>query len=296
MDRVAFEVLAHSCIVQDFLREFRAATGQWIQFLPVGATLDEASSLPVPHPLCARLALQKIPGQRCSRTCDSICRRAEAMQTPVAGHCLAGLSVVAVPVALGRTQVGTLLAGCVFYQKPSPETLEKLANRWRAAKLQRQWPAVRRAYLRTTVISAARFRAQTHLLKFFAQYLGEFASRYLLQDDPHIPLCVRAAVEFTRQHLSEPLTMRDAARHAHLSPAHFCRMFHKATGLTFSEYVARQRADKAKELLADPAVRVTEVAFAAGFQSLSQFNAVFKKHTGCTPTDYRRRMGEQYVI
>jgi AraC-like DNA-binding protein len=52
-------------------------------------------------------------------------------------------------------------------------------------------------------------------------------------------------------------------------------------------YVARTRFEKAAALLREGDLRVSEIAFATGFQSLSQFNRVFKKSSGKSPTEYR---------
>lgn len=57
--------------------------------------------------------------------------------------------------------------------------------------------------------------------------------------------------------------------------------------MTFSEYVARCHVNRARELLHDPRLPVTEVAFAAGFQSIPHFNHTFKRVTGLSPNGYR---------
>jgi AraC-like DNA-binding protein len=67
-------------------------------------------------------------------------------------------------------------------------------------------------------------------------------------------------------------------------------MFKKATGLNFTEYLSRVRIEKAKNLLLNPNLRISEIAFEVGFQSLTHFNRVFKKIVGQSPTDYRRQL------
>jgi AraC-like DNA-binding protein len=67
-------------------------------------------------------------------------------------------------------------------------------------------------------------------------------------------------------------------------------MFKRATGMTFTEYVSRVRVEKAKNLLLNPLSRVSEVAFASGFQSIPHFNRVFKKYAGVSPTEYRAQI------
>ena len=61
----------------------------------------------------------------------------------------------------------------------------------------------------------------------------------------------------------------------------------KATGLTFTEYLGRVRVEKAKQLLLNPHLRISEIAYDVGFQSLTHFNRVFHQVTGKSPSAYR---------
>jgi AraC-like DNA-binding protein len=75
-----------------------------------------------------------------------------------------------------------------------------------------------------------------------------------------------------------------------VSTFYFCKMFKKATGLTFTDYLGRLRVEKAKNLLLNPHLRVSEIAYTVGFQSLTHFNRVFRKLTGESPTDFREKL------
>ena len=68
---------------------------------------------------------------------------------------------------------------------------------------------------------------------------------------------------------------------------HFCKVFHKATGLKFTDYVARMRLEDARNRLLNPNLRISEIAYDVGFQSLTQFNRTFKRVFGESPTDFR---------
>jgi AraC-like DNA-binding protein len=68
---------------------------------------------------------------------------------------------------------------------------------------------------------------------------------------------------------------------------HLSENFKQVTGLNFVEYVARARFNSACDLLRNANLRISEIAFAVGFQSLSQFNRVFKRLSGKSPTQYR---------
>lgn len=95
------------------------------------------------------------------------------------------------------------------------------------------------------------------------------------------------ARRFIEQHAHDELSLTKVARTVNVNPTHLSEKFKQVTGIKFVDYVARVRFEKARELLRDGDLRVSEIAFAVGFQSLSQFNRVFKKLSGKSPTAYR---------
>jgi AraC-like DNA-binding protein len=101
------------------------------------------------------------------------------------------------------------------------------------------------------------------------------------------PRPVALAKEFVQAHAKEELTLAQVAQCAHVSGYYFCKLFKKTTGMTLTEYIARVRIEKAKTLLLDPLVRVSEVVYAAGFGSIPQFNSLFKRYVGMAPGQYR---------
>ena len=75
---------------------------------------------------------------------------------------------------------------------------------------------------------------------------------------------------------------------ANMAPAYFSSRFKKCFGVNFVEYVAELRMNAAQELLQDPLRSAAEIAAMVGYDSSSYFARAFKKHTGMTPTEYRR--------
>ena len=73
----------------------------------------------------------------------------------------------------------------------------------------------------------------------------------------------------------------------HVTTFYFCKTFKKATSLTFTEYLGRVRIEKAKALLLNPHLRISEIAYEVGFQSLTHFNRIFHQITGEAPTAFR---------
>ena len=101
------------------------------------------------------------------------------------------------------------------------------------------------------------------------------------------PVRIWKARNYIEQHWAEELSLGRVARAANTSTNYFSEKFKDATGMNFVQYVARTRFEKAEALLRNADLRVSEIAFAVGFQSLSQFNRVFKKFAGKSPTECR---------
>jgi len=130
------------------------------------------------------------------------------------------------------------------------------------------------------------------LLGLFAEQLGGLGNQMLVQKQSGDPPVIGRAKDFIAHHYREDISSRDVAKELHLSRFYFCKLFKSGTGLTFTAYLARVRIERVKELLLrNPNLRVSEIAFETGFQSLTHFNRLFVKLTGESPTKYRKRCG-----
>ena len=101
------------------------------------------------------------------------------------------------------------------------------------------------------------------------------------------PVEVWKARNLIRDHSDEKLSLDQVAKSVNISANYLSEKFKKITGINFVDYVAHTRIEKASDLLHNLNLRISEIAFAVGFQSLSQFNRVFKKLTGQSPTEFR---------
>lgn len=101
------------------------------------------------------------------------------------------------------------------------------------------------------------------------------------------PVKIWKARQFIEENSGEKISLTQVAQALGISATHLSEKFKEVTGTNFVEYVARTRYAKARALLRNLDLRISEIAFAVGFQSLSQFNRVFKKLSGKSPTDYR---------
>jgi two-component system response regulator YesN len=93
--------------------------------------------------------------------------------------------------------------------------------------------------------------------------------------------------KFIEEHSGEELSLRKVAKAVNIHPNYLSEKFKQVTGMNFVEYVACTRFKEACRLLHDGDLKISDIAFAAGFQSLSQFNRVFKKLSAKSPTQYR---------
>jgi AraC family transcriptional regulator len=98
---------------------------------------------------------------------------------------------------------------------------------------------------------------------------------------------LRRVVEHVCEHLGGPLSLRALAGVAGMDVFRFVRAFKQATGLPPHRYVLLARIERAKALLADPELTISDVALRAGFATPSHFSTVFRRVTSATPRDYR---------
>ncbi|HEV8247903.1 MAG TPA: AraC family transcriptional regulator [Polyangiaceae bacterium] len=104
---------------------------------------------------------------------------------------------------------------------------------------------------------------------------------------------LRHALDFMRQHYSEPLRLDQVARVAGITPDYFSKLFKERERTTFEKYVRDLRLERARQLLADTGLSVARVAEMSGFNSQQYFSRVFRRVTGRTPLDYRNSLPPQ---
>jgi transcriptional regulator GlxA family with amidase domain len=110
---------------------------------------------------------------------------------------------------------------------------------------------------------------------------------YLRTNDP----VVWKAEKWMRIHLKETMTIEDIARHAAVSTRTLMRHFKEATGDSPQAFLQKMRVENGKALLENTRLRMGEILDRVGYNDESAFRRLFKKHTGLSPRDYRRRFG-----
>jgi AraC-like DNA-binding protein len=195
-----------------------------------------------------------------------------------------------VPVLVGDRVLGYLQTGQVFFRTPTESGFKSIAAVVEGGKDAAVARERKSAYFQTRQVSRKQYESVIGLLIIFAKHLATVSNQILMTEGAAEPSVITRGRSFITEHLGEQLSLNDVACAVKMSSCYFCRVFKKATGLTFTEYLARERIESVKRLLLDSNMRVSEAAFAAGFQSLSQFNRVFRRVEGESPSTYRERL------
>jgi AraC-like DNA-binding protein len=107
---------------------------------------------------------------------------------------------------------------------------------------------------------------------------------------------VRRVMRYAGEHLAEPLTVADMARHVALSPSALTARFVEATGMGPYQYAKRMRLDRARALLVAGQLTVSQIARDVGYSSLSYFINEFKRQFGTTPGAYAKAQREAVAM
>lgn len=291
VSRALVAQLHQSQIYRDYEKAFRETTGLPINLRPIETFDLPHSGAPNENPFCALMANTN---QSCA-ACLQLQRRVEteARFEPKTLKCFAGLCDSAVPVRVGENLVAFLQTGQVLLHRPNKPEFTQLARKLISFGVKTDMKRLEETYFQTRVLDKKQYEAALRLLTIFAQHLASLSNQLMVSaQQVEAPMVSRAKL-FITEHQDEDISLRQVAGAVNTSAFYFCKMFKQATGLTFTDYLAQLRVEKVKNLLLNPHKRISEAAYAAGFQSLSQFNRVFRKITGEAPTVWRTRLQRQ---
>ncbi len=280
------EKLSESALFKDYQAAFRGATGLSLTMRPAqaykAAILDESLER---NPLCQLLAESKQGCANCLKMQASLEQKANL--EPKSLHCFAGLCDSAVPIRVGDELIAFLHTGQILLHQPNKEEFTNTTRQLLAWGADVNLKAIEEAYFQTKVFDRDQYEAMLRLLATFSEHLAVISNSIEIKDQDVEPKLISKAKRYIQGHYSERISLDEAAQAVNASTRHFCKVFKSSTGITFTDYLARVRVEKAKHLLQNPHLRVSEIAFETGFESISQFNRSFKRITGHSPTQFR---------
>lgn len=128
------------------------------------------------------------------------------------------------------------------------------------------------------------------LLQVFHTYLKQKKA------DQKVPSWVKELKETLQDQIDTNLTLslKEVSDELQVNPTYLSREFSKYfDNLSFGEYIRKQRIEKAVELLHSSQHSLSEIAYLTGFSDQSHFTRIFKKHTGKSPSDYKKSLAKK---
>jgi AraC-like DNA-binding protein/ligand-binding sensor protein len=277
--------ISKSDIYKDYERAFSDATELPVTLRPVEIWRLALEGKRYQNPFCAMLA-------KSNRTCAACLEMQKKMQDmpgdgPKTVTCFAGLCDTAVPVRAGEKTIGFLQTGQVALRRPNAVQFNKITQQLVDWGVTVDLTQLKDAYYHSRTLPPQQYTAMVKLLEIFASHISTLANEIVVQEDEAESPMIRRARAYIYANQADPIDLDKVATAMHVSTFYFCKMFKKATGLTFTDYLSRVRVEKAKTLLLNPHLRISEIAYDVGFQSLTHFNRMFRKIVGQSPTMYR---------
>ena len=98
---------------------------------------------------------------------------------------------------------------------------------------------------------------------------------------------------YIAENCCSPLSLNSIAEQFYMNKCYLSRIFKEITGFTVNGYLHARRIQKARALLVQDPMNISEISEAAGYENLTYFERVFKKHTGMSPLEYRKQYGKR---
>jgi len=235
---------------------------------------------------------------------------------PTEQMCHAGASVLVCPASDPAAESMAVLSSCIYSSDGSWDVV-----RQRGEKLGIDLKRLRKAFLKLPRPDAGQLRILKMAMQVMSYALREVHQNWLLSNrlgdatrrqdpvgnltkflsnttwanSPRRPspggrgksLLVRVVSELVQQRPDMPLTVKELAAAAGLTPNHFTTLFRIHAGSSFNEYLTKQRIARAQKLLLNPTLSINEIARLTGYDDPGYFTRRFHQETGLSPRDWR---------
>jgi len=279
--------LQKSEVYRAYEKAFSGSTGLPLALRAIGTFHSPLLGASNANPFCRLMAENNKSCAACLRLQHRIEEGADGEARTL--ECFAGMSESAVPIRVGDETVAFLQTGQVFLQRPSVGRFQRCLRRLAKLGVEAGGADLEAAYFATPVLPKDRYDSILGLLTLAAEHLSHLTNQIMLQSAAAELPAVTQARAYIALHQTEEISLGEVAKAVNMNIFYFCKTFREATGVTFVDYLSRLRVEGVKNHLLNPHKRISEAAFEAGFQSLSQFNRVFLRVAGQTPSVYRER-------
>ena len=287
--------LQSSQMLSELKSDLHAMTGVQLRLVgPYGETAEKVA-LCSSSSFCKKVQSNPQGSAHCWRCAERLIDCAKS-EEPFVSVCDAGLTSLCVPLRLGNEILGYLVAGGYRIEKVDLISRNRLRHLLERMNISEEIPALEALEQATVAISEARHSAIQRWLQLAAvNLIRNLESRKDIAERP-LPAFVIKICSVIQRRYTNPPSLCEAADICGLNKSYFCRAFHEFTGLRFVEYIQAVRIEQVCKQLADRGRSITDIAFSVGFQSISQFNRVFRKFKGTAPRQWRSEQFSKRMI
>jgi Response regulator containing CheY-like receiver domain and AraC-type DNA-binding domain len=137
-------------------------------------------------------------------------------------------------------------------------------------------------------IHAGRCGTKAELFRYLALMIGESLDLIIEDKKQTATRPIRLAKQYIQQNYSKPISLEEVSGVAGFNASYFSTLFKKESGVSFMDYLAEIRMNRAKELLRETSLSVAAVCEQVGYSDLKYFAKNFRKTTGVKPNEYRK--------
>ena len=286
---IDFDVLSSSREFAEFSIIINNLTGLAMAINTPGVTKTHANFEKIKgNPICKLIRSTQEGKARCEACDRRFHFKAADARRPLRYKCHAGFVDMAIPIVVQGNHVATISCGQVLTAPHGRLEEKRLLKRLEWLDIPEE--RIRKAYYKATFLPEKTIRHVMSLQSIFARQLCESAyqlrelSARLERED------IRRAREYMGKNFRNGgMQLSEVAQHADLSPAHFCIVFRKTTGMHYSRHLQDLRVCEARRLLSETEKSISEICHACGFNSLTHFNRVFRGIEHCSPSQYRNK-------
>ncbi|MDQ8186937.1 helix-turn-helix domain-containing protein [Pelagicoccus sp. SDUM812002] len=267
-------------------RSFTAASGLPLTLRPIGTFRMPATGHKKQNPFCALVSTSRKGCLACLMAQSEL--EKSATHTATSFRCFAGLSDTLVPIKMGNRIIAYLQTGQVALEALDNSHYDRAHGEMILRGIELDSREARKAYRKSVCMDREAYQGFVKMLEIFAESLGAAANAlHIGKADKSGNQAALKAVRYIRQHCDHPIPLAEIAKVAGASVRHFSKIFKEETGITFVDYLTRERVERAKKHISQTNDRISDIAFASGFDSIAQFNRAFKKVSGESPSSYR---------
>lgn len=229
--------------------------------------------------VCRIIRSDKQGAEKCKLCDNHACEVASKRSSPYTYRCHAGMTESIVPLYFGNIVVGYLFFGQIFsypsYEK-GWEEVQKLCSSYAIDQT-----ALKKACLQSPIMDKNFIDSASHIMQAVASFLC--IERMVLLRDKELPVIID---EYLAEHFTEDINAKMLCKEFNIGKTQLYKIAHQNYGTGIAEHIRNLRIQKAKNMLEETQLSLSEISEQCGFSDYNYFITVFKRYVGMPPRQY----------